>query len=61
MLKFEDFAKTLDGDTWVELYTQVGDKIHIGKLKDLKCYPDNVMRIIPQRNSRETYLEIYVY
>ena len=60
-MKFEELVKTLDGDIWVEIYSQLGDKIHIGKLKDLKYYPDRVIRIIPQSTSRQVYLEITVY
>jgi hypothetical protein len=60
-MRFEELVKTLDGDLWVEIYSPLGDKIHIGKLKDLKYIPDKVMRIIPQSTSRQVYLEITVY
>ena len=60
-MKFEELVKTLDCDMWVEVYSSLGENIHIGKLKDLKYYPDRVMRIVPQSTSRQLYLEIYVY
>jgi hypothetical protein len=66
MLKFEDFAKTLDPSTKVEIYvsTQSGiaDRLlYSGSIKNLKILPDAILKIIPQRNSREVYLEIYAY
>lgn len=60
-MKFEELVKTLDGDTWVEVYSPLGDSIHTGKLKDMKYYPDRVIKIIPQSTSRQVYLEITVY
>lgn len=61
MLKFEDFAKTLDGDVVVFIYTQLGEFVHKGKLKDLKYMPDNIMRIIPHCDNKQVYLEVRVY
>lgn len=60
-MKFEELVKTLDGDVRVEIYSIIGDIIHNGKLKDLKFFPDRVLRIVPQSTSREVYLEITVY
>lgn len=61
MVKFEDFIKTIDKDIRVEIYSRLGEIIHNGKISDIKYYPDNIIRIIPQSTSREVYLEIYVY
>ena len=61
MLKFEDFAKTIDKDLKVEIYDKLGGFIWSGKLRDLKEQPELIMRIVPQHTSREVYLEIYTY
>ena len=61
MLKFEDFIKALDKDIKVEIYDKIGGFMYSGKLRDLKQYPDLIMRIVPQHTSRECYLDIYVY
>ena len=61
MVKFEELVKTLDVDTRVELYDQVGELIFNGKVRELKFMPDFVLRIIPQSTSREVYLEITTY
>lgn len=62
MLKFEDLYKALDGYLRAEIYEyKTGDLIFNGKLKDLKEMPENVVRVLIQRTSRESYLEIYVY
>lgn len=61
MLKFEDLVKTLDPYIRVQLSSPSGNIIYDGKLKDIKNYPDSVLRIIPQSTSREVYLEIYAY
>lgn len=64
-MKFEDLIKTLDPDTRVEiveLNNRIIEKtIFNGRIKNLKTYPDRVMKIIPQSTSRENYLEIQVY
>lgn len=64
-MKFEDLIKTLDPDTRVEIF-EVNNRIiertiFSGRIKNLKTYPDCVMKIIPQSTSRENYLEIQVY
>ena len=66
MLMFEDLVKTLDPCMRVDVF--VTDKngifdrqLYSGLLKNLKVYPDAVMKILPQRTSREVYLEIYAY
>ena len=63
---FEDLAKTLDPCIKIEIY--VTDKngiydrqLYSGTLRNLKVYPDAVLNIVPQSNSREVYLEIYAY
>ena len=62
MLKFEDLYKTLDGCLRIEIYEhKTGNLIFNGLLKDLKVMPENIMRILVERTSREAYLEIYVY
>ena len=61
-MKFQDFIKTLDKDIRVEIYEwESGDIKYNGRLRNLTYFPDKVSRIIPQRTSREIYLEIYVY
>lgn len=64
-MKFEELVKTLDPDTRVEIF-EVNNRIiertiFSGRIKNLKTYPDYVMKIIPQSTSRENYLEIQVY
>lgn len=65
MLKFEDFVKTLDPDTQVEILetnNRIIERVLFkGKIQNLKTYPDYVMKITPQSTSREVYLEICVY
>jgi hypothetical protein len=66
MLMFEDLVKTLDPCMRVEIYITdkngiVDKQLYNGTLKNLKIYPDAVMKIVPQSNSREVYLEIYAY
>ena len=64
-MKFEDLVKTLDPDTQVEILetnNRIIERVLFkGKIRNLKTYPDYVMRIIPQSTSREVYLEIQVY
>lgn len=61
-MKFEELLKALDPYTKVELYEVNGDKLlFTGMIKDLKNHPDRVMSIVPQKTSREVYLEIRVY
>ena len=64
-MKFEDLIKTLDPDTQVEIveinHNIIERNVFNGKKKNLKTYPDFVMKIIPQSTSREVYLEIQVY
>lgn len=65
MLKFEDLIKILDPDTQVEILETnnriIERTLFTGKIRNLKTYPDYVMKIIPQSTSREVYLEIQVY
>ena len=63
---FDELVKTLDPCMKVEIY--VTDKngimdrqLYSGTLRNLKVYPDAVMKIVPQSSSREVYLEIYAY
>lgn len=64
-MKFEELVKTLDPDTRVEIFeinNRIIEKtIYSGRIRNLKNYPDYVMKIIPQSTSRENYLEIQVY
>lgn len=64
-MKFEDLAKCLDPDTQVEIietHNRIMERtIFKGKISGLKVYPDYVLKIVPQRTSREVYLEIQVY
>ena len=64
-MRFEDLIKTLDPDTKVEIveinHRIIEKNIFNGKIKNLKTYPDFVMKIIPQSTNREVYLEIQVY
>lgn len=64
-MRFEELANTLDPDTRVEI-VEVNNRIiertiFNGRIKNLRTYPDYVMKIIPQSTSRENYLEIQVY
>lgn len=64
-MKFEELVKTLDPDTRVEI-VEVNNRIiertiFSGRIRNLKTYPDYVMKITPQSTSRENYLEIQVY
>lgn len=64
-MKFEELVKTLDPDTRVEM-VEVNNRtiertIFNGRIRNLKIYPDYVMKIMPQSTSRENYLEIQVY
>ena len=64
-MKFEELVKTLDPDTRVEI-VEVNNRIiertiYSGRIRNLKTYPDYVMKIMPQSTSRENYLEIQVY
>lgn len=64
-MKFEELVKTLDPDTRVEIF-EVNNRIiektiYSGRIRNLKIYPDRVMKIIPQSTIRENYLEIQVY
>lgn len=61
MLKFDELIKAIDKDIRIEIYNYYGDLIYNGQLKNLKNYPDSVLRIVPQSTSREVYLEIIVY
>lgn len=63
---FGDLVKTLDPCVRVDVFVTdrngiVDKRLYSGSLKDLKVYPDAVMKVIPQSNSREVYLEIYAY
>lgn len=60
MVKFEDFIKTVDKDMRVEIYNNIGEFIYNGKLKDLKNFPESIIRLFPQYNSREVYLELVI-
>lgn len=61
-MKFEDLVKVIDAYTKIELYEFNGEKLlFTGAIKDLKNHPDRVMSIVPQKTSREVYLEIKVY
>ena len=66
MLMFEDLVKTLDPCIKVEIYVTdkngISDRqLYSGSLRNLKVYPDAVLKIVPQTTSREVYLEIYAY
>jgi hypothetical protein len=66
MLMFEELVKTIDPLMRVDIFVTdrngiVDKQLYSGTLKNLKVYPDAVMKIVPQRTSREVYLEIYAY
>ena len=66
MLMFEELIKTLDPSMRVDIFVTdrngIFDRqLYSGALKNLKVYPDAVMKIVPQSTSREVYLEIYAY